>query len=463
MTDLMNNIPNSTSANKNSPFSKIWGLTNKIAHLEFSLLPRLMEMEYRGVYLDTPRVQQHFTSLVALETTLKQKFFDTLPPKQKRINPNSPKQLIQYLHKTIGDQGFTRPDGKFRALKHMTKWRKNPKTYEEELVYSTDQDELKEFVGKGIPEVDALYKYKSATANIKRIQEFFSLVQKDSRLYTSFKQWGAISGRLSCPKPNLQNIKNKEKEGINLRSLFCSPPGRKLVVVDYSQIQLVIIAEISQDPMMLAIINSPQKINNPKYPELDLHIATAATVNGIEYDEVTADQRKAAKAANFGLCFGMGAAKFKEFALISYDLYYTEDKCKEIRDAYFSLYRGVQQWHYKVGKTERNGFYTCQTLYGRRVYADGFTKATNFPVQGTEKDIMAFAICFIHDRFKKEGLDAALVNCVHDELVAECSEDIADKVLHIMEEEMVRAGKLILKTVRVKAEGKVVDLWSQKG
>jgi hypothetical protein len=158
-------------------------------------------------------------------------------------------------------------------------------------------------------------------------------------------------------------------------------------------------------------------------------------------------------------CFGMGATKFQDFVRKSYNLFYTEERCIDIRNKYFALYTGVKRWHQLTGRKEKGGKYHVESLYGRRMIADQFTKATNFPVQATEKDIVAFAMCFIMDRFKKEGLDATLVNMVHDELVSEAREDQAERALKIMEEEMVRAGQLILKTVKVVAEGKIADYW----
>jgi DNA polymerase-1 len=102
-----------------------------------------------------------------------------------------------------------------------------------------------------------------------------------------------------------------------------------------------------------------------------------------------------------------------------------------------------------------------ESLYGRRIIADSFTKATNFPVQATEKDIVAFAISFIHDRLQREKVDGILVNCVHDEIICEAAEQDAPKVLQIMQEEMIRAGQLILKTVQVKAEGHIANYWDE--
>lgn len=436
MVAAMDKDPESWSKNKTSDFTKVWGLKNKVAHLEFYLLPRLMLMEHHGVFMNIDEVEHQFNRLKNIEGGLKQKWFNELADlKERPINPNSSKKVFQFLTGfKMGGQGFIRPDGDPMTLRKIS---------------SIDQDEIKEFVGHGIPCIDALVDYKSTTGNIKRIEEFHKLTDpKTTRLYTSFKQWGAVSGRTSCPKPNLQNIKNAEKNGINLRSLFMAPPGRKLVVVDYSQIQLVIVAEISQDQTMRDIINSGG----------DLHTATAIAVSG--HSNITKDERKQAKSVNFGYVFGMGPAKFQEFARMGYKLYFDLDTCSLMRDRYFSLYPGVGRWHKKVGFGKRNGFYPIQTLYGRKITADGFTKATNFPVQGTEKDIVALAISFITDRLIQTQLDGFLVNCIHDELVAEVSEHDAEYVREIMSEEMIRAAHMILKTVKVRADGHIVDMWS---
>lgn len=600
MTELMDKDPKYFSKNKDSVFAKVFGVRNKVAQLEFYLLPRLMIMEHNGISVDAQNIDVAYGQLRALETRLKSEFFTALGDKGRIINPNSPKKMYAYLTDSLGHLGFLRPDGNWYYLSQIE---------------TTDQDETKEFINKGFPLLDTFYNYKSTTGNIKRIEEFHACKDKvSSRLYTSFKQWGAISGRTSCPKPNLQNIKNSHKHGINLRHMFNAPPGRKLVVVDYSQIQLVIIAEISQDPVMLDIINNPQPLNNPEFPLMDLHIATAATVNGINAEFVTKLMRKEAKAANFGLCnrgttgitttsgvkllkdvqigdtvlthkgnwkkvthvytrmlahfyrittitgkyvecskehrwqvdgwhedadkvhpeleydedntywvetenlrkgdaiitpdlsecygwkfsepiekieqfsvpeelvyditveddhsfianglvshncFGMGAPKFQEYARTSYELYYSEEQSREIRNRYFSLYKGVKQWHTRCSRTERGGKYYVESLYGRRIIADSFTKATNFPVQATEKDIVAFAISFIHDRLQREKVDGILVNCVHDEIICEAAEQDAPKVLQIMQEEMIRAGQLILKTVQVKAEGHIANYWDE--
>lgn len=194
------------------------------------------------------------------------------------------------------------------------------------------------------------------------------------------------------------------------------------------------------------------------------HITEVKTLTGEfkVYDlEVADDHSFIANGLVSHNCFGMGALKFQDYARVSYKLYYDLEECQDIRAKYFDLYKGVAKWHKQVGFGKRNGMFPIETLYGRRIIADAFTKATNFPVQGTEKDIVALAISFITDRFERDKLPGMLVNCIHDELVAEVPDAYAEDVKAAMEQEMIRAAHMILKTVKVRADGHIVDKWSE--
>ena len=280
----------------------------------------------------------------------------------------------------------------------------------------------------GVSSASALDKHKSPVTN---------------RVHTQFNQVKAVSGRLTCNKPSIQTFPAKFKPCV------VAPPGYKLIVADYNQIELRIAAQVANDTRMIQAYQDGE----------DLHRLTAALVNGVTVDQVTKGMRQAAKAVNFGLIYGMGAPGLKNYAKVSYGVEFSLDEAKTFRDRYFDAYAGVKAWHQSAKKT----FY-LYTAAGRRRYVPPKEQRLNIlvntPVQGLGADILKVALWLTYDRL--QGLDAHLVNTVHDELVVEAREDLADQVKTIVTDAMVEAGQRYLTAVPVLVEAGICSNWGEK-
>ena len=239
------------------------------------------------------------------------------------------------------------------------------------------------------------------------------------------------TGRLSSTEPNLQNIPTRTELGSELRRMFAAGPGRVLVDADYSQIELRLLAHMSGDQAMQAAFLSGE----------DFHTVTAAHVFGVPTDQVTVSMRRAAKAVNFGIVYGISA-----FSL-SQDLGVAVAEAKAYMDAYFARFPGVKAYMDGVVQKAREDGYV-ETMFHRRralpeIKASNFNTrsfgervALNMPIQGAAADIIKLAMVKVFTRLKKEALQARLIMQVHDELIVECPEDEAEQVKALLAEEM---------------------------
>jgi DNA polymerase-1 len=244
------------------------------------------------------------------------------------------------------------------------------------------------------------------------------------RVHTSYHQAVTSTGRLSSSDPNLQNIPIRTEEGRNIRKAFIAPPGYKLVAADYSQIELRIMAHLSDDPGLVQAFAQG----------LDIHRATAAEVYGVKVDQVSDEQRRHAKAINFGLIYGMSAFGLARQLGIERQL------AQEYMDLYFARYPGVKTYMEQTRKQAHAQAYV-ETLAGRRLYLEEINSrnlqrqraaeraAINAPMQGTAADIIKLAMIHIHTWLNQEKHDASIVMQVHDELVFEIQQDIVDSLL----------------------------------
>lgn len=425
-------------------YSQVWGLRNKVMQLEMSVLPAFMQMEKNGFNLDRNLVCEKALGLVKEEEEAIWEFLKEA--KDNKIKPKSPPAyMVPFLNRKYPGAFVYNEEGE--------------KTYLRDLD-SVKMESLFPFTNSGMEIIDILHKIKSLGNYKNRLEEFRLKTSPNyTRIHTSFRQLGTETGRTSCPKPNLQNIPAPTAEEIMngdfiMRSLFVAPPGKKLIVCDYSQIQLVICAQLTQDEEMMGIINTGG----------DLHIKTASIISGRPESDIGKKDpdRQKAKAVNFGLIFGMQAPSLVTSAKRDYHVDFTLPEAEQVIERYFDFYHGVRDWHRQVKRSERNGFFTSYTLFGRKVVGDKFTKATNYGIQGSEADIMKLAMFMIHQEIKSRNLFSCLkiVNMVHDELVLEVDADRAEEMKALVESAMVRAGKFILKSVLVKADGKIVDNWA---
>ena len=259
------------------------------------------------------------------------------------------------------------------------------------------------------------------------------------RIHTSFNQTGTSTGRLSSSDPNLQNIPIRTEDGRRIRQAFESSKGYQLISADYSQIELRVMAHLSKDESLIKAFQEGQ----------DIHSSTASEVFEVNIKEVNSDQRRNAKAINFGLIYGISA-----FGL-SKQLGINRNLAAEYMDIYFSRYPGVRKYMEKI-KSDAKKIGYVETLFGRRLYLPEISTgnairrqaaervAINAPVQGTAADIMKKAMLAVHDSLIKEKIDAKLILQVHDELVVESNTKNSERVAEILRNSMSNAAKLLV-------------------
>ena len=267
-------------------------------------------------------------------------------------------------------------------------------------------DTLKEFDD---PAVKALAAFRDANSQERRYGPDWATVV-DGRIYSSWRQIGAASGRMSCSKPNLQAVPREDR----YRDCFAPIPGRVLVRADYSQIELRLVAKQTGDRRLLSAYENGE----------DLHTVTAKTILG--KDVVSKSERQLAKAMNFGLIFGMGAPKFREYARTNYGVALSLNDAERLREAFFETYAGVRRWHEDVYFKYRSGrLPDPRTPLGRRrqvTPATPYTEILNHPIQGGAADGLKNALALLWER-RADCSDTFPVLLVHDEIVIETPED----------------------------------------
>jgi len=305
------------------------------------------------------------------------------------------------------------------------------------------------------PAVKKLLEYRGFEKLLSAFGEkFLDLIHPvTGRIHPDFNQIGADTGRFSCTNPNIQQIPATS----DFRSCFVAPPGYKLITCDYSQAELRILAQLSQDPAFVEAFRSGG----------DLHKLTASQMFGVPPDLIDKQQRGAAKVINFGLAYGRGPAA------LGLQLGVSTDAAKKLIDQYFKAYSGIQKWLEKAGKEAVRNRYSI-TIYGRKRYypvldptdpdynktRSGVERqGKNSPIQGSNADMTKLALVGLHEAL--QGYEARVVNTVHDEIVVEAKEEQAEAVCKIVEHEMIQAGKKIMDLVPVVADAKIADYWSK--
>ena len=388
------------------------GMTRLYQTAELPLCRVLAEMEETGFFVDRKALYEFGESLNDGIDQLQQSIFAHAG---KSFNINSPKQLGEVLFEEL-----MLPAGK----KTKTGW-------------STNADVLEKLRGKH-PIVDEVLEYRMLTKLKSTYADgLLKVIQPDGRIHTSFQMTVTATGRLSSTEPNLQNIPIRKKLGAQIRKMFVASPGKVLVDADYSQIELRILAHISDDKAMQEAFLSGE----------DFHAVTASKVFNVPLEDVTPSLRSNAKAVNFGIIYGISA-----FSLAQ-DLGIYPNEAKAYMDAYLEKYHGVRDYMKAiVEKAKADGYVT--TLYGRRrdlpelknsnfnMRQFGERVALNMPIQGTAADIIKIAMVNVHRRLLSEKLQARLILQVHDELIVECPEAETEPVSRILKEEMENAAKL---------------------
>jgi DNA polymerase I len=274
--------------------------------------------------------------------------------------------------------------------------------------------------------------------------KLLNFVGDDGRIRADWHQIGADTGRMSCSKPALQNLPPEVKRYVR------TPEGKVLIKADYSQIELRIAAKISGDERMLEAYQMG----------IDLHSLTAKS---LAQAGVGKEDRRLAKAVNFGLLYGQGAAGFKEFARDKYETDITLGEARQYKRRFFETYPGLAAWHERERLRMKHGETETRTLTGRRrVGVTRFTEWVNAPVQGTGADGLKLALALLWER-RAECPGAVPVACVHDEIVVECDEDKAEKVEAWLEKAMINGMDEVLNSPEVGGPRVPVEVETQIG
>ncbi len=387
--------------------------------IEMPLMPVLARMEMHGVLIDADMLKKHSKEL---EKRIKELEKEAFTLAGHEFNLGSPKQLQTILY----------DEQKLPVLKKTPGGQ--PSTAEFVL-----QDLALDYpLPKVILEYRSLSKLKSTYTD--RLPE--QIHSDTGRVHTSYNQAVTSTGRLSSNNPNLQNIPIRTEQGRRIRQAFIAPRGYRIVAADYSQVELRIMAHISKDPALIKAFEE----------ELDVHRATAAEVFGVKLDEVTNDQRRSAKAINFGLLYGMSSFGLARQLGIERGL------AKKYIDIYFNRYPKVHEYMEVIRKLASEQGYV-ETLFGRRLYVPEINSANmqrrraaeraaiNAPMQGTAADIIKIAMIKVDDWLQNNKVDARMIMQVHDELVFEVATKDLDRVNKQICESMEKAAQLVVPLV----------------
>jgi len=408
----------------------ISSLTSVFENIEMPLVPVLSHIECNGALVDANLLGKHSIELGDRLTQLERKAYEIAG---QEFNLSSPKQLGVILFE----------QQKLPIIKKTPTG--TPSTAEEVL----QELALDYPLPKVLMEYRGLAKLKSTYTDKLPLE----INKRTGRIHTSYHQAVAATGRLSSQDPNLQNIPIKTEEGRRIRQAFIAPQGYKLIAADYSQIELRIMAHLSDDTGLLTAFDSG----------LDVHRATAAEVFGVALDSVTSEMRRSAKAINFGLIYGMSA-----FGLAK-QLRIGRNEAQQYIDRYFERYPGVQRYMNETrALAHEQGF--VETIFGRRLYLPDINAknknlqmgaertAINAPMQGTAADIIKLAMISVDNWLVESNLDAKLIMQVHDELVLEVAEADVEKTRSGVIARMSAAAKL---RVPLLVEAGVGDNWDQ--
>jgi len=394
-------------------------LAKVLTEIEIPLIPVLARMEQAGVLVDGELLLKQSTELARRMQELEQQSHRAAG---QPFNLGSPKQLQQILFEKL----------ELPIIRKTPKGQ--PSTAEDVLVELSADYELPKLV----LEHRSVSKLKSTYTDKLPLQ----INPGTGRVHTSYHQAVAATGRLSSSNPNLQNIPIRTPQGRRIRKAFIAPPGKLILAADYSQIELRIMAHQSGDEGLLKAFHDG----------VDVHCATASEVFAVAYEEVNGDQRRAAKAINFGLMYGMSA-----FGL-SKQLDISRSEAQEYMDTYFSRYPGVRAFMQETRELAREQGYV-ETLFGRRLYLPEINAsnmqrrqaaeraAINAPMQGTAADIIKIAMIRVDDWLQTSQVSARMVMQVHDELVLEVDESELELVRDTVIQHMSSAAKLRVELV----------------
>ena len=424
-----------------------------IAELEFRALPSVIELELQGLPLDTQ----------ACRFMMEQK-------------KGQAQEIAQSLQKEAQGAGFEPRRKKGKKYSPLL----NPASSQDVLAFlqaqghnisSTKEEDLKALSQAGCSFAGNLLQYRRLSHQEKFMEDWLlKLSPIDGRLHPGYFQLSTRAGRFSSREPNAQQIPKRGEDGLAMRRLFKAPPGKKLVKADFSGIELRIMASLSQDKTMIEAFQSGQ----------DLHKLTASKLAGIPLDQVTKAQRQSAKSANFGLIYGVSAPRFRENAKNEYGIEISLEEAEKIRNTFFATYPGVAAFHQKQ-KDSKNlptihflhfketGFkahsLVCtRTISGRKrawFWKNGRslardTELFNSPSQGTGADLLKVVMAEVYFSLPEA---VKMIGSVHDELILEAPEALAQDMASLLLGIMRRVGSELLAPVPVDAEVEILQSW----
>jgi len=424
-----------------------------IAEMEFRALPSVIELELQGLPLDAQACRSMLEQKKAQAQTIAQKLqaeaqragFSPRPKKGKKhshlLNPASSSDVLAFL----------------QAQGHE--------------IVSTKEEDIKELAQAGCSFAGDLLQYRRLARQEKFLEDWLlKLSPIDGRLHPGYFQLSTRAGRFSSRAPNAQQIPKRGEDGQAMRKLFQAPPGKKLIKADFSGIELRIMARLSNDKTMIEAFQSGQ----------DLHKLTASRLAGVPLDQVTKAQRQSAKSANFGLIYEVSAPRFRENAKNEYGVDMSLEEAEKVRSTFFSTYPGVASFHLWQKTSKRypknhffhnaeKGFFSSplvcsQTIAGRRRiwgWKEGRslardTELYNSPSQGTGADLLKAVMAEVYSSLPEE---VRMIGSVHDELILEAPEALAQDMASLLLGIMRRVGSDLLSPVPVDAEVEVLSSW----
>ena len=402
------------------------GMQKLYFDMELPLCTVLYRMEKRGIAIDREQLSQ-FGEMLSQRIADCEKLIYSYS--EEIFNINSTKQLGELLFEKLG----------------------LPPVKKTKTGYSTNAEVLEKLKNQH-PIIPAIMDYRMLTKLKSTYADgLMAVIGEDGRIHTTFQNLVTATGRLSSTDPNLQNIPVRTDLGAEIRKMFIPKAGHVLVDADYSQIELRVLAHIADDDVM----------RNAFVSGMDVHTVTAAQVFGVEPEQVTALQRRHAKAVNFGIVYGIS-----EFSLAE-DIGVSRWEAKQYIDSYLEHYSGVRDYMKQVVTDAREKGHTA-TLYGRKRYIPEL-KSSNFnirsgaerialntPIQGTAADLIKLAMIRVEDALTRQYPEAQLLLQVHDELIVECPEYLAAEVSALVSREMEQVAQL---SVPLQAEAKCGRSW----
>ena len=411
------------------PIQQQQNLTKLMSEIEMPLTPVLVQMQRQGIRVEEGILHEMARDLNEQMHKTEMELYESIG---HRVNINSPQQLSDLLFNELG----------------------LPKTRRTKTGYSTDANALEGMRGLH-PVVDKILDYRQISKlKSTYVDTLPELINPDTgRIHTSYNQVGSATGRMSSSDPNLQNIPIRTEVGRRVRSAFIAEgaPEWILFSADYSQIELRVLAHLSQDPELLEAFRRGE----------DIHAATASLMNDVPINEVTSDQRRIAKVLNFGVIYGLSAHG------ISQQTDYSREDGARFIEIYFNKYPRIAGYLEEVKARTRETQYV-ETLCGRRRFVPDVNSpnfnvrgaaermAINMPIQGTAADIMKLAMIRVHERLQREKLRARMLLQVHDELVFEVPREEMDDLQALVFDEMPAAMDL---DVTLKVEAKWGESW----